>query len=383
MSKLLNRRLRNAKKKRRRSYGLIQYRVKEEVLKCIYVFFYFILRTKQNLKELYESCKVEDTYTGLTIPLDGKINQKWIEDLIENMRSNKFIHKKYLLQILLNVREIYQNKQSLIDIIIPDDQEFTVCGDIHGQFYDLLNIFNINGNPSNDNPYLFNGDFVDRGAFSVECITALLCYKLLYPESFHLARGNHESRNLNKLYGFEGEVKAKYDLSVYESFCEFFHYLPLAHVLNNKILVVHGGLFSSDGVKLDDIKKVNRFCEPPEKGIMSEILWSDPCKENGRQPSKRGVGLSFGPDIAAKFLDDNKLELLVRSHEVKQEGYEVEPGERVITVFSAPNYCDQMGNKGALIRFKGKEMKPRFVQYTAVDHPKVAPMRYMNPMMFI
>lgn len=298
------------------------------------------------------------------------------------MRSNKFIHKKYLLQILLSVKEIYQKEQSLINITIPDDKEFTVCGDIHGQFYDLLNIFNINGIPGNDNPYLFNGDFVDRGAFSVECITTLLCYKLLYPESFHLARGNHESRNLNKLYGFEGEVKAKYDLSVYESFCEFFYSLPLAHVLNNKVLVVHGGLFSSDGVKVDDIKKVNRFCEPPEKGIMSEILWSDPCKENGRQASKRGVGLSFGPDIAAKFLDDNKLDLLVRSHEVKQEGYEIEPGERVITVFSAPNYCDQMGNKGALIRFKGNEMKPRFVQYTAVDHPKVPPMRYMNPMMF-
>lgn len=99
---------------------------------------------------------------------------------------------------------------------------------------------------------------------------------------------------------------------------------------------------------------------------MCEILWSDPCKLPGRQPSKRGVGLSFGPDVAKRFLDDNNLELLVRSHEVKDEGYEVEADGKVITIFSAPNYCDQMNNKGALIRFKGSEMKPNFVQYTAV-----------------
>ena len=108
---------------------------------------------------------------------------------------------------------------------------------------------------------------------------------------------------------------------------------------------------------------------------MCELLWADPCKMNGRHPSKRGVGLSFGPDIAKKFLDDNNLstfkklilELLVRSHEVKDEGYEVEPDGNVITIFSAPNYCDQMGNKGALIKLKGsKDMKPNFVKFSAV-----------------
>jgi serine/threonine-protein phosphatase 5 len=181
-----------------------------------------------------------------------------------------------------------------------------------------------------------------------------------------MARGNHESRNLNKLYGFEGEVKNKYDESVYECFCELFCFLPLGHVLNKKVLVVHGGLFSQDGVTLDQIKKENRFREPPEKGIMCEILWADPGKLPGRQPSKRGVGLTFGPDIAKKFLDSNGLDILVRSHEVKDQGYEEEADGRVITIFSAPNYCDQMGNKGALIRFKGDEMKPKYVQFTAV-----------------
>lgn len=285
---------------------------------------------------------------------------------MEDMKSNKFLHKKYIVAIISKLKDYYLNQSTLIDINIPDGQEFSVCGDIHGQYYDLLNIFKINGYPSKTNPYLFNGDFVDRGSFSVECVITLLCWKLLYPDHMHLARGNHESRNLNKLYGFEGEVKKKYDESVYECFCELFCCLPLAHVLNTKVLVLHGGLFAQDGVTLHDIRKMNRFREPPEKGIMCEILWSDPSKINGRQPSKRGVGVAFGPDVAHKFLDMNNLEILVRSHEVKDQGYEVEADGRVITIFSAPNYCDQMGNKGALIRFKGEEMKPNFVQYSAV-----------------
>lgn len=109
---------------------------------------------------------------------------------------------------------------TVVNIEVDPDREFTVCGDIHGQFYDLLNIFSINGMPSPSNPYLFNGDFVDRGSFSVECILTLLVAKLIYPDSVHLARGNHETRNMNRLYGFQGEVHAKYDDTLYQLFCE-------------------------------------------------------------------------------------------------------------------------------------------------------------------
>ena len=123
-------------------------------------------------------------------------------------------------------------------------------------------------------------------------------------------------------------------------------------------MITHGGLFAQDGVTLDDIRKVDRFKEPPDSGIMCDMLWADPVKENGRHPSKRGISIGFGPDVAKRFLDENKLDLLVRSHEMKMEGYEIEADGRVITVFSAPNYCDQMKNKGAFIRFKGKDMKP-------------------------
>jgi len=236
-------------------------------------------------------------------------------------------------------------------------------------------------NPSSDNPYLFNGDFVDRGSFSVEVILTLLAWKACNPDFMHLTRGNHEAKSMNKLYGFEGEVVHKFDSKTYEIFCEVFCYLPLVYILNSKVMVCHGGLFSKDGITLKDIKAVDRFREPPEEGIMCELLWSDPHQMNGRHPSKRGVGIGFGPDVAHKFLNDNGLNYLVRSHEMKQNGYEEEAQGRVITIFSAPNYCDQMGNKGAFIRFNGKEMKPKFTQFDAVEHPKIPVMAYARNMM--
>lgn len=118
------------------------------------------------------------------------------------MKADKFIHKKYLVELISRVKFWYEQKESLVDVNIPSDKHFNVCGDVHGQYYDLLNIFAVNGYPSSENPYLFNGDFVDRGSFSVEVMITLLCWKALYPEHFHMARGNHESRNLNKLYGY-------------------------------------------------------------------------------------------------------------------------------------------------------------------------------------
>jgi len=179
--------------------------------------------------------------------------------------------------IILRCRELFEKSDSLVSIDVPETGEITVCGDIHGQFYDLLNIFSINGNPSTENPYIFNGDFVDRGSFAVEVITALLAWKACLPNHFFMARGNHESKNLNKLYGFEGEVKQKYNVKTYELYSELFCYLPIAHVINKKIFVVHGGLFAKDGVKLEDIRKENRKREPGDEGIMCECLWSDPC----------------------------------------------------------------------------------------------------------
>ena len=173
--------------------------------------------------------------------------------MMSYMQGQKIVHKRFAIMILLRCREIFEKDASLVHITVPEDKEVTVCGDIHGQFYDLLNIFKINGNPSESNPYLFNGDFIDRGSFSVEVVLTLLAWKAAYPKHMFMSRGNHESKNLNKLYGFEGEVKKKYDVKMYDLFSELFCYLPIGHCINRKILVVHGGLFAKDGVKLEDI----------------------------------------------------------------------------------------------------------------------------------
>jgi serine/threonine-protein phosphatase 5 len=250
----------------------------------------------------------------------------------------------------------------------------TVCGDTHGQFYDVMNIFAINGMPSASNPYLFNGDFVDRGSFSVEVILTFLLLKMACPECIYLTRGNHETKNMNRIYGFEGEVKAKFDDKIFDLFLEVFCHIPLAAVIENKVFVTHGGI-PVEPATLSEIKNIKRGCEPPEKGLMSDLLWSDPQPFAGKSPSKRGVGFSFGPDITEAFLQKNNLNLLVRSHEVKDEGYLVEHGGKTITVFSAPNYCDSMGNKGAFIHFE-KDCEPKFTQFTEVPHPEIRPMAY-------
>lgn len=325
----------------------------------------------------YRSIEVEPQYSGARIEGDV-ITLDFVKKMMDDFKNQKCLHKRYAFQIVLQTREMLRALASLVDIDIPDGKHFTVCGDVHGQFYDLLNIFELNGLPSEENPYLFNGDFVDRGSFSVEVILTLFAFKCMCPSAIYLSRGNHESKSMNKIYGFEGEVRSKLSETFVELFAEVFCFLPLAHVLNQKVFVVHGGLFSVDGVKLSDIKAIDRFCEPPEEGLMCELLWSDPQPLPGRGPSKRGVGLSFGADVTKRFLQDNSLDLVVRSHEVKDEGYEIEHDGKLITVFSAPNYCDQMGNKGAFIRFEAPTLKPNIVTFAAVPHPDVKPMAYAN-----
>ncbi|KAI4308063.1 hypothetical protein L6164_031179 [Bauhinia variegata] len=325
----------------------------------------------------FRSIDVEPQYSGARIEGDV-VTLDFVKKMMDDFKNQKFLHKRYAFQIVLQTREMLQALPSLVDIYIPDGKHFTVCGDVHGQYYDLLNIFELNGLPSEENPYLFNGDFVDRGSFSVEVILTLFAFKCMSPSAIYLARGNHESKSMNKIYGFEGEVRSKLNDKFVELFAEVFCCLPLAHVINGKVFVVHGGLFSVDGVKLSDIRAINRFCEPPEEGLMCELLWSDPQPLPGRGPSKRGVGLSFGGDVTKRFLQDNNLDLVVRSHEVKDEGYEIEHDGKLITVFSAPNYCDQMGNKGAFIQFEAPDLKPNIVTFAAVPHPDVKPMAYAN-----
>ncbi|XP_061395103.1 serine/threonine-protein phosphatase 5 [Musca vetustissima] len=328
----------------------------------------------------FENIAIEEDYTGPML-IDGKVTLQFMLDLMENYKQQKKLHRKFAYKILCDIDAYMRTQDSMVDITVPGDSKFTICGDIHGQFYDLMNIFEINGLPSETNPYLFNGDFVDRGSFSVECIFTLFGFKLLYPNHFYLSRGNHESINMNQMYGFTGEVTAKYTSTMADMFTQAFNWLPLCHCINKKILVMHGGLFSSDDVSLEDLRRIDRNCQPPEDGLMCELLWSDPQPWAGRGPSKRGVGIQFGPDVTEAFCKRNNLDYIVRSHEVKNMGYEVTHDGKCITVFSAPNYCDTMGNMGAFITIKGNDLTPKFTSFKSVPHPDVKPMAYANRLM--
>ncbi|KAK2167212.1 hypothetical protein LSH36_31g05027 [Paralvinella palmiformis] len=297
-----------------------------------------------------DQMSIEEEYSGPKFE-DGTLTLQFIKELMECYKKQGKLHRRYAYQILLDVVKLFKEQSSLVDITILDDSKFTVCGDIHGQFYDLMNIFDMNGLPSEENPYI------------------------------HILAGNHESSTMNQMYGFEGEVKAKYTSQMANLFTEVFNYLPLAHLINDKVLIMHGGLFSEDGVTLDDIRKVDRNRQPPDSGIMCELLWSDPQPHPGCSPSKRGVGTQFGPDVTKSFLQKNGLQYIIRSHEVKNEGYELAHDGLCITVFSAPNYCDTMGNKGAFITLKGGDLKPKFTSYSAVPHPNVKPMAYANSLL--
>jgi len=174
-----------------------------------------------------DTITVENTYDGPRLGENHTVTANFVKDMILQFKNCKAIHLRYAYEILLQTKSILEKVPSVIDVDIPEGKHITVCGDIHGQFFDLCNIFELNGEPSEDNPYLFNGDFVDRGSFSVEVVLTLFAFMCLCPESLRLIRGNHETSAMNKLYGFDGEVRAKYNGKLADLFQEIFCCLPL------------------------------------------------------------------------------------------------------------------------------------------------------------
>ena len=278
-----------------------------------------------------DSIKVEDTYDGKA--LGKEMTQEFIDDMIERFKNGKTIHRKYVFQIVKAVKELCYDEDTMVEMEVDPASSITVCGDTHGQYFDLLELFRLNGFPTDDHMYLFNGDFVDRGSWSCEIALLLYSYKWMRPNRFFLNRGNHETDDMNKAYGFEGECKAKYNEKTFKLFSESFSALPLATLIGKKYLTLHGGLFSDDKITLDDIRKLDRHKQrqPGQAGLMMEMLWTDPQPQPGRGPSKRGVGLQFGPDVTKRFCDNNGLEAVIRSHEVRMEGYEEEHNGKCIT----------------------------------------------------
>lgn len=279
-----------------------------------------------------------------------KITLDYVTAMIDEVKEGRIIHEGTVFEILERIGPVLQKINNVQRLPILEGNRITVCGDIHGQLEDFLTIFELNGLPSEQNHYLFNGDFVDRGDKSVEVMVVMFALKLLYPNAMHLNRGNHEARDMNTQHGFEEEVLSKYNAAMFDQFCQCFSYLPLAAVIQEKIFVVHGGMSWQDGLLISDIEEIDRFCEvPPDDSLFEDLLWSDPAEEEGRFENERGCGCVFGPDVLWNFCDTNGLEFVIRSHECVDDGFEWWFDDRFVTVFSASNYCGMSGNKGAFI----------------------------------
>ncbi|XP_056260313.1 serine/threonine-protein phosphatase with EF-hands 2-like [Seriola aureovittata] len=423
----------------------------------------------------YKSIEVPDGYTGphLTFPMTFC----GVSKLVEAFKHKQQLHARYVLQLLGETWRCLRILKNINHVSTCHTKEITICGDLHGHLEDLLMIFYKNGLPSSEKPYVFNGDFVDRGKNSLEILLILFGFLLVYPNDVHLNRGNHEDHIVNLRYGFTKEVLGKYRLhgkKILKLLQKIFSWLPLATVIDHKVLIVHGGI--SDRTDLDTLARVDRHryvsalrppkpthhavngsktqtmnndnqesCGPvegrrrvcsltyqssapaqrhnlprrslhnlptssqlnwsveeelkrrrrlagfdqsygelqksdsdsdPEPGETVEtdehewkqivdMLWSDPMPQNGCIPNEvRGGGCYWGPDVTEEVLGRHNLQLLIRSHECKQDGYEFCHNRRVLTIFSASNYYEVGSNRGAYIRM-GPDLVPHFIQYQA------------------
>ncbi|XP_017004289.1 serine/threonine-protein phosphatase alpha-2 isoform [Drosophila takahashii] len=241
-------------------------------------------------------------------------------------------------------REVFMTQPMLLELSAP----VKICGDIHGQFTDLLRLFDYGGYPPASN-YLFLGDYVDRGKQSIETLCLLLAYKIKYPENFFLLRGNHESAGINRIYGFYDECKRRYTIKLWRTFVDCYSCMPVSAIVDEKIFCCHGGL-SPDLLNMNQIGQLARPCDVPDKGLLCDLLWSDPDpKIMGWSDNDRGVSVTFGADIVGKFVHRHKFDLICRAHQVVEDGYEFFAKRQLITIFSAPNYCGEFDNAGAMM----------------------------------
>lgn len=269
------------------------------------------------------------------------------------------------LRLLLNAAmDILLDESNVPNVPLP----VTICGDIHGQFPDLLNLLACTGGIGTTGMhYTFLGDLVDRGFNSVEVLSFLLLMKVKYPRNITLIRGNHETRQLTATYGFYDECKRKFNtLDVWRQCMEMFDCMPVAALIEGRGFCVHGGL-SPQVHTIDHIRLLTRRQEIPAEGALSDLLWSDPSNTDGWVVSQRGAGHLFGGDVAREFLYRNSLNLMARAHQLVREGfiYHFEE-EYVCTVWSAPNYCYRCGNLASVLRVYEDESR-EFVVFREVE----------------
>eukprot|EP00929_Paragymnodinium_shiwhaense_P118865 TRINITY_DN90764_c0_g1_i1.p1 TRINITY_DN90764_c0_g1~~TRINITY_DN90764_c0_g1_i1.p1 ORF type:complete len:585 (-),score=151.86 TRINITY_DN90764_c0_g1_i1:187-1941(-) len=312
----------------------------------------------------------------------GDKGQPDIDLLISHLNLEGALSQELLIDIIRKASELFAQEPNLLKLTDP----ITVVGDIHGQYFDLVKLIEVGGNPA-DTQYIFLGDYVDRGSFSIEVVATLFSLKIKYPKRIRMLRGNHECRQMTSFFNFREECEYKYDLQIYNAFMDAFDTLPLAATINGKFLAVHGGL-SPDLPNLKAVNSIDRFLEPPREGLLCDLLWSDPMepKEDQPKPKKtaafvpnevRGCSYFYSFEGAAKFLQKNSLLSIIRAHEAQLEGYKMHKTNpatgfpSVITIFSAPNYCDIYNNKGAILKFDNSTLN--ILQFNSSPHPYYLP----------
>ncbi|KAI2638600.1 serine/threonine-protein phosphatase PP-Z [Xylaria nigripes] len=283
----------------------------------------------------------------------GEIKDMDLDDFIKRLLDAAYAGKvtksvclknAEIVAICQRARECFLSQPALLELDAP----VKIVGDVHGQYTDLIRMFEMCGFPPTAN-FLFLGDYVDRGKQSLETILLLLCYKLKYPENFFLLRGNHECANVTRVYGFYDECKRRCNVKIWKTFVDCFNTLPIASIVAGKIFCVHGGL-SPALAHMDDIRNIARPTDVPDYGLLNDLLWSDPADMDvDWEANERGVSYCFGKKVITDFLTAHDFDLVCRAHMVVEDGYEFFNDRVLVTVFSAPNYCGEFDNWGAVM----------------------------------
>jgi len=288
--------------------------------------------------------------------------EKWLEKLFKC----EALAEEDVKKLCAKAREVLQKEENVQPVPSP----VTLVGDIHGQWNDLIELFKIGGSIPDTN-YVFLGDYVDRGFYSIETVSLIMCLKVRYPDRIHILRGNHESRQITQVYGFYDQCLKYYGSpNVWKYFTDLFDFLPLTILIDSKIFCVHGGLSPSID-SLDHIRNLDRFHEVPHEGPICDLIWSDPDDRVGWGISPRGAGYTFGEDITTRWNLTNGLTLTVRAHQLVMEGYNYTHSQQLLTLFSAPNYCYRCGNQAAIMEIDDN-FKTMIQQFEAAPRVKGA-----------
>ena len=274
-----------------------------------------------------------------------------LDKIISTIRQGNSIPETQLTPLLLKLKEVLYMESNVLELSSP----INICGDIHGQLYDLFELFKTAGNGNEgigSQKFLFLGDYVDRGRYSIETFAYLAAHKLKYPNQFFLLRGNHECRQVNQMYGFYQESVHYFGHSgIWDLMNDVFDLLPMAALIDNDAFAVHGGLSPSITL-IQSISLHNRKGELPSKGPLCDLCWSDPENTTHWADNQRGAGYVFGKPQVDEFCHNNSVKVVLRSHQLAMEGYQEFFDKKMITVWSAPNYCYRSGNKASIMVYE-------------------------------